>query len=289
MYKHDYHCIERILTNEDFQFKDKIIPTGDWVIVGYKKHGKILHKQLKQHNVKCTIISNDIDKEIYTSDNFIKGEGVDEIDLRDAGIKNAKVIIATSEDDFSNLSSIITAKKMTPNIYIICIINSNKNLELFNQVGIDLCIQPFELIVRKTFSIVTEPLIGMFLKLVKNNKELELRVIKLIKSMNHSEHSVWSFNINEAKAPSLYESIQSNQKISLSDIVLNEKCNTFNIIPLLILRNKEIILLPNIKEQLYTNDTILIISNNIIKENLEWVINNYELLKKQLRKFKKGK
>lgn len=270
IYMHEYGIIENVLTSESFKFKDTIIPSGRWVILGFNNFGKVLYKELVKKDYNFSIVDENIDKEKYQSDNFIQGNGVDGIDLKEAGVEESNVLIANNEDDFNNLSSVLTAKILNPSIYCISVLNDSKNKILFEEAGVDFIIEPFELMVRKIFSIVSEPLVYKLLKYLKNNDKDVIRLHNKLNYIKNKDTIVWNININSKQAPALYNHILSNENFKIGDMIKNNS----SIIPLAIKNKKELTFLPNRDDFLSKNDTILLISTQKEKTNLEWIVGN---------------
>ncbi len=113
-----------------------ILNSGRWILCGYGRFGRSLYKSaLLENHVETTILEADESicerfKQDH-SDNIITGSGVDEETLDKAEIKQAVGIIAGTDNDSNNLSIIMTARQMNPDIFVVARQNQRDNTELF--------------------------------------------------------------------------------------------------------------------------------------------------------------
>jgi Trk K+ transport system NAD-binding subunit len=282
--------IKNLLTNENFDFVDSNIPSKNWVIIGYKKYGRILHKKLNKLSIDCKILDKDIDKEKYKTGIYIKGDGVDGIDLNEADISKSEVIVATHEDDFINLSSIITAKKINENIFSVAIVNNFSNKLLFEKIGVDIIFHPYELMVRKIFSLISEPLLNNFFQIIeKESVEYKKKFLERLSAFSDKELIVWHINIDEDNTPTIYDYIKDKKETKLKDIVFSEKYYTLNTIPLLIIKGDKQIIEPSLDSIVEYDDLILFAGNGKVKHKMEWVINNATIFEDNYNSYRDNK
>ncbi len=273
IYSEKYNIIESTLTNESFSFKYVTIPDGRWVILGFNNFGKILYKELNNRDYKFAIIDERINKEKYKTDNFIQGNGVDSIDLNQANVQKSNVIVANHGNDFTNLSSIMTAKLINPSIFSIAVLNDSKNKILFENAEIDFIIEPYELMVRKIFSIISEPLVSEFLNKIKNDKELTEKIYEKINLLENNNSVVWNIKVDSMNTPAIIEHLNSGGQVRLLDICPEDKY----LHPLLIRNEKTTKILPEKDDFIYRDDIILFISNKDSRNYLEYIVENYSL------------
>lgn len=269
--------IETLLTNESFDFMNHQFPNKNWIIVGYTNYGKNLYKGLEKNGIKSNVISNIIDEDfIMKNENFFIGEGVIDHDLIEANIKNTDVFVATTKNDHINLSSIITAKKLNKNLKTIAIVNDVGNKELFKKINVDYIFQPYEILVRNVFTIISEPLTKKFIKYINFNfsEDDKNDFLEKISHIEHEDMTVWSFSVNDLDSPCLIKDIKNNKSIYINDIVFNEKYYRLNTIPLIIKRGKNYLLDLCYKTKIEDGDNILFLGTLKSKSKMEWIIKN---------------
>jgi len=117
-----------------------------YIICGIGKVGKNVVSSLLKLNKKLVLIDIIDIKEIILShldfnNNknifYITGDATDENILLQAGIKNAKGLVASVRDDAINLFIALTAKKLNPDLTIASYVIEEKNISKFYSIGID--------------------------------------------------------------------------------------------------------------------------------------------------------
>jgi voltage-gated potassium channel len=273
--------IEQYLTSETFDSDNLVLNDKTWLIIGYKKYARNLYRSLKgKEGIDVKVIDPDFsEKMLENNKSFINGEGVDNVDLIECGINEVDVIVATNKSDYLNLSSLITARKINPNIKTIAIVNEINNKELFEKINTDYIYQSYESMVRKMFSIISEPLLETYFNNIKDlspkdKKEMFHEVISI-----KGNAILWSILISKEETPIIYEEIMKDEEIKLKDVVFNDKYYKLNTIPLIIEKNNGVIELLDINSNLLlgANDKILFLGNSKTKNKMEWVIRNRKI------------
>lgn len=235
-----------------FEHANKI-PDGKWVICGYNDLTKKVINHLINNDIDFKIISQSECNNRLVQSNFINGEGVGKTNLMNAGIEDASVIFAANNDDFKNLSTIITAKNLNPDIYSISLQNKAYRKDLFENANVNLIFKPQYTIATKVHSLISEPFLNIF---YKEMSEAEIKYIRALNtSLNKNDLETWHFRINSEK--SFYK--QLNTGIFIKDIVPYEH----NIKALMVKKEDEnIILEPKDDYLLEENDVVLFCGKN---------------------------
>ncbi|MCK4710846.1 MAG: NAD-binding protein, partial [Gammaproteobacteria bacterium] len=162
------HLLNEWLTGvPDTTLSDPVVfAEGHWILCGYGRLGKRLYKILKENNHSVTIIDTiaELKDEFHKNnpdDNtkFIIGTGTDAETLKEAGVLDAVGLVAGSDNDSNNLSSIMTAQMFNTELVIVARQNEMVNKELFNASHADIIMHPSEIVARRIRTLLINPLL----------------------------------------------------------------------------------------------------------------------------------
>ena len=234
------------------------IPYGSWILCGYSDLGKSLEKFLEFEGIDTVIISND------GKENHIAGSGSEEATLRKANIYNASAIVACRTDDAENLATVMAAKKMRPSLFVVGKQNHSKNAKLFEVSAFDLVMEDSALLVSEIFPFLTQSMLNRFISLAKHqSNEWGEELLEKITALFPKQIDNLLLKIDEEHSPAVVQYLKSGHILRLQSLWANgyEK-PTQDFLPLLMLRDRKELLLPNAASQLQINDRVLLIYEN---------------------------
>lgn len=277
-----------------------IFPKGLYIICGYGRMGKKIFEKLSDNNVDVKLIEMDKKKDVELSkkemEHLIFGNADDKELLINVGIKDARVVVAVTDDDTTNLSILATARKLNPKIITIVRENDLADDFLFRNANIDHIFTPSKILVNKVTNALVNPLSDKFLKqiLKQDNDWASKLVARLVKEIDTSPLLV-EIEINNIIAPQLYAYLKENKDLSLSLLAtsLHNKEQQNNIVPLLLQRENDIILLPEWENDIKIGDKILLACDEHAKDDIEYICENiyefyYALTGKEKQTILKG-
>jgi len=245
-----------------------VLKEGHWVLCGYGRLGKRIFEILRQLKLSVTIIDTLPTQRVdfhrcYPDDKskFILGTGTDADTLIDAGIEKAVGLVAGSDNDSNNLSTIMTSQMLNKNLSIIARQNEMINKDLFIASKADVIMHPSEIVARRIRTLLDNPLLLEFLQecYQQSNEWINITISSLSGSINELTPHCWTNTLNEEEAPAVYAALSKGRKISLKQVLKNPILRYRQIccLPLMIKRNNDIILIPGDSEPLQKNDEIL--------------------------------
>jgi Trk K+ transport system NAD-binding subunit len=271
-----------IYKNHDLTHEATFLPQGRYIICGYGRMGKAIKEKLDIHSIDYVIIDENIlpNKEMIENDTFIYSNADDSRVLLDAGIEEASVLIVGTQNDIDNISIIITAQKLNPNLYIIARENTMKEVSVFEAADIDWLFMIEQILINKTSLQLANPLKHIFLKLIiYKDEEWGTSLVNLLKSQIGANPKLMNLTISEDRAYALYHEIKMGEKISINILLKSLKNwkNYHNAIPLLLKRGEKKILLPH-DDIMELGDQILFACDEESREEIEYIASNiYDL------------
>ncbi len=257
-----------------------------WLLCGYGRFGKAVARYLRYEGIKTTIIEADPELTQAPVD-CVVGSGTEAVTLKQAGIQKAGAVIAGTDNDSNNLSIIITAKELVHNrsLYTIARQNFHRNQLIYENAGIDLVMQPSNIIAREILAIIKAPLLNEFLKQVRRQKNswINLLISRISAVFDTEIPDTWSVNLSTIESYDVKAFVQKHP-VSIADLMRNPRNRKDRLccIPLMIksrLKHKnKPILLPSEDQKISIGDTILFCGERNAKELMLWTVNNINTL-----------
>jgi Trk K+ transport system NAD-binding subunit len=262
-------------------------PRGLWLLCGFGRFGKAVHRFLTFEGIKTRIIEADFDL-TAPPEGSIRGRGTEAVTLRNAGIAEAVGIVAGTDNDTNNLSIIYTATEQKKDLFTVARQNQGNNGQLFANASLDLVMEHSDIIAHEILSIILAPQLAAFLAEVTNRGnqwacELASRLIAVVGDMTPD---TWSLDIDN-QAPAVFDAIARGESVTVGNLLRNrlDRDESLHIMPLMVCRpskeaegeNKNI-MLPADDFQLEHGDHILFCSREGVRNELSWVLNNSNAL-----------
>jgi Trk K+ transport system NAD-binding subunit len=263
-------------------------PRGLWLLCGYGRFGKAVHRFLTYEGVKTRIIESDHEL-THPPEGSIKGRGTEAVTLRNAGIADAVGIVAGTDNDTNNLSIIYTAKEQNKDLFTVARQNHGSNEKLFVNASLDIVMERSDIIAHEILSVILAPLLATFLQQAKthgNQWACEL-VSRLIAIVGETTPDTWGVDIDKEQAPAVFSALMQGQRILVGDLSKNhlDREEKLHVMVLMISReDKEsasgvrLITLPDDDFQLQAGDEILFCAREGARNEISWILNNRNAL-----------
>ncbi len=249
-------------------------PGGHWILCGYGRFGQALGSRLRQTGIHLTII----DPKAEGADRSIAGDGTEAATLRQAGIERASGIIAGSDNDINNLSIAVTASELNPQLFVVARQNHTANSALFDAYDANFTMVPSRIVAQEAIAILSAPLLARFLERLRNADEswsqsLGERLQALCAPLTPA---IWDIRLNISEAPGAYRALMRGRDFRLGEILRDgsERERALPILPLLLERGENIIVLPDEHYKLQAGDQLLFASSLATQRNLTCTLRN---------------
>lgn len=234
-------------------------PTGDWIVCGYGRFGKAVARRLRQAGVRITVI--EARPEATGCDDCIVGRGTEAATLIDAGIERAVGIVAGTDDDINNLSIVMTARQLNPNLFMVARQNRHANGELFARFAADITMQPAGIVAREYLSLLTTPLLARFLAHTRARDDAwaDELISRIAAVVNDTVPEVWDVDISHRRCEAVWHALRDGQAVRLSDLLRDPAAGDAMLacVPLMLERGHEPIVLPDGEVNLRSGDRLL--------------------------------
>ncbi len=234
-------------------------PTGDWIVCGYGRFGKAVARRLRQAGVRITVI--EARPEATGCDDCIVGRGTEAATLIDAGIERAVGIVAGTDDDINNLSIVMTARQLNPNLFMVARQNRHANGELFARFAADITMQPAGIVAREYLSLLTTPLLARFLAHTRARDDAwaDELISRIAAVVNDTVPEVWDVDISHRRCEAVWHALRDGQAVRLGDLLRDPAAGDAMLacVPLMLERGHEPIVLPDGEVNLRSGDRLL--------------------------------
>jgi Trk K+ transport system NAD-binding subunit len=271
-----------VYKNADLASEASFLPQGRYIICGYGRLGKVIKEKLDKHGMDYVIIDEKGigTKEMIKNETFIRANADDKDVLLEAGIESAVVLVAGTQNDIDNISILITAKKLNPDLYVIARENTMKEISIFEATNANWLFMIEKILINKTSLQLSQPLKHSFLKrILYQDEEWGTSLVNLLKAQLGANPQLLHLTIHKERAYALYHAIEEGESIGLNILLhsLENWKNYHKAIPLFLKRNGDEFLLP-CNEILEIGDQILFACDSPSREEIEIIASNmYDL------------
>ena len=258
------------------------IPSSDIVICGYGRLGSSICKMFMKNNINPTIIESD-DARVKAANfagvkKIIHGNADDHYYLDTANINEAKLIIIATQDDTTNLSILSTVKKVNKDALIIVRENDITDFSIFSKAKIDHLYIPERILIQKTTNALSNPLSDRLIQMLPKKDEAwgHNLLASLIQKIG-IDPIAYELNITKKDAREIYDYIEDSQNcihLGMLKLSRRDRNQKNNVLPLLIVRGQEEILLPSDDTKLCKDDKILFACDDNATQDIEYIANN---------------
>ncbi|MGM0412006.1 MAG: potassium channel family protein [Pseudomonadota bacterium] len=283
-----YLLYEWLATTDEGRLAEPVLPpAGTWVIAGYGRFGRAVARYLDFHGQPCRAI--DPEPPAAEAETMVVGRGTEAVTLRAADIESAVGIVAATDDDADNLSIIMTARELNPELFTIARQTQRRNDELFAAAELDMVMQPGTIMASRILSLVTTPLLTEFLREARHQEAdwANLLVSRLAGLLREGEApSVWGVRLDAYDAPAITEWLEEGGVVELGTLLRDPRDPGAGLSALPLLREGEdgsLERLPAATTPLVAGDRLLFAGHHGERTRQRWVLDNRNVLAYQLR------
>lgn len=251
-------------------------PTGLWVVCGAGRFGARMIEQLEESGMPVCVVEVHPDR-LPVYQNTVLGRGTEAHTLEAAGIADAVGIIAGTGDDIDNLSIIMTARHLNPDLFFIARQERRQHNELFDSSGAHLVARRSLIVARRILSVVSTPLLLSFMQhLVRSEDSFAERTAARLKDvLENRAPSIWVYELKGEIARNLRFVRAQTSGVTLKHISHNSRSEENEELPCVCLtleRGAQRIFLPEPDTELQIHDRLLFAGRDHARRQMLWTM-----------------
>lgn len=255
-------------------------PIGRWIVCGFGRFGKAVIKNLEREHMQTIVV--EADPQLTGCQECVVGSGARTETLIEAGIRDAVGIVAGTDNDISNLSIVMTALEIKPDLFVVVRKNKSHNAPLFREFNADITMQPADVIAHACLGLLVTPLLAQFLALARSQSNAWANELigRLVATVGETVPETWRVTLTGDLAPAIVNLIGHGKTVTL-DTLTHDPANRnqrLAAVPLLLLREDRSQLLPELSEPLHIGDRILFCGNPEAKSAQPLLLINRKVL-----------
>ena len=249
-------------------------PAGRWIIAGLGRFGSRIAPQLDKAGLPFTVIDVHPDR-VENCEDAVLGRGTEAHTLMEARVQDAVGIIAGTGDDVDNLSIIMTALELNPDLFIVARQEIQQNDELFESSRADLVARRSLIVARRMLTVATTPLLPVFLThLVHEDEAFTARLKARLEAVLHGHApNLWTEELTAGHADAIIAAANDGVDIRLEHITYNlrmEDPESLECVCLLLERGASRLFLPGPKQELLAGDRLLFAGRGTARREMIW-------------------
>lgn len=255
---------------------------GKWLICGYGRFGKSIYQRLQKEGLETTVIELAPELTGRPEGDFVQGRGTEADTLIEANIRNAVGLVAGTDDDANNLSIVVTAQELNPDLFTIARQNERDNDALFDELSSNMVMRPGSIIANKIRVLLAAPMLYDFIhKAYYKDDDWACELVSRISGVvSECVPEIWELDIDDEDAHAVVHCLEQGLDITLGDIVKNrfDLDKSLNCVALLRHGKDGKELLPEPDACLGAGDKILFCAQKGVRSNMEWNLQNVNVL-----------
>ncbi len=257
------------------------VEPGRWVLCGYGRFGKPIFEHLINQDMDVQVIEPNPEGQGAPA-NCVKGLGTEAVTLLEADIENAVGIVAGTNDDSNNLSIIVTARALNPNLFTVARQTEHFNRAVFRHSGANMVMAPSEVVARKIKTLLTNPRVDDFLSLAHAHSDdwaaSLLRELEIVSPNRIPE--LWEIVINHEFAHAVSQALRNGEIVTIYHLLRDhtDRANALSAITLLHASATGSFCLPTIDTSLKAGDRLLFAGTRSSRSQMNWTLQNLTAL-----------
>jgi voltage-gated potassium channel len=160
-----------------------------YIVCGYGRIGRILCSNFRKKPIGLVVIEKDQNL-IPSMDEdgilYVSGDAIDETNLHKAGIERAKGLIAVLAKDTENVFVVLTARQLSPNLFIFARASKNESKSKLIAAGANKVESPYDIGAVSMAQRILRPTVTNFLDLAFAHKRKDIQMEEIPVALSSS-------------------------------------------------------------------------------------------------------
>ncbi len=156
---------------------------GHYIVCGYGRMGQMVARQLVQERMQVVVIDNNADSAELARRRelpVLYGDATSDEVLREAGIKRAHALIASSDSDAGNIFITLSARVLNPDLLIVGRIGNIENTSKMRIAGANHVVSPYELGGLRMATLATRPAVANYLDTLMHDETTDFNMEEVV-------------------------------------------------------------------------------------------------------------
>ncbi len=256
------------------------LPQGKWILCGFGRMGHWVRDALESQGDATVVIEPNLSTSETPPDGMIVGRASQE-NLLKADIEHAVGIVAGTQSDTDNLSILLNARALNPNVFLLVRQNRFRNLEVFEAAHADFNMMPSLVSARRILFLLIAPLLKTFFEalhgpaFMARDGGLNAAVDTLAKTVGGTQPRLWTLDTG-ATPGALKRVMGDGTAVTLGDILRDPEYRDRRLacLPLVMESGREPVVMPSLNAAVRLGDRILFCGTPRAVRLLEATLNN---------------
>ncbi len=256
------------------------VPRGAWILCGYGRMGREIRESLNAMGIRTVVIDPGVDPEEAKTGGFIVDRANQQA-LREARVETAAGIVAGTNTDADNLSIVLNAQALNPDIFVVVRQNRHRNQMLFERAEADLIMQPSLVSARRILFHLIAPLLRTFFDYIREHqledrdKVLKDIIQQLQDNVSGTNPRLWTIEICAESASALM-SLLEGETVTLEQVLMDpaDRSRRLACVPLVVQSGDAVTAMPEMSRALKPGDRILFCGRNEAYHLLDATLNS---------------
>jgi Trk K+ transport system NAD-binding subunit len=255
-------------------------PGGNWVVCGYGRFGQEVVRNLEREGSRTTIV--EVDESRLQGVNGVHGRGTEARTLLEAGVHDAVGIVAGTSNDVNNLSVVMTAREIKPDLFVVLRKNRRHNDVLFQAIHADLVMQPAHVVAQTCIHLLVSPLVTRFLILAgeRGNDWCNEVASRVAGVASERAPLTWTVEIEPAPAPAACSACAEGV-LTVGHLLCDPQDRTepLSALALMLVRAGAPTLMPELDRTLRPGDRLLVCGRGSALRKQRLLLHNHNVLR----------
>ncbi|QTF92103.1 NAD-binding protein [Halomonas sp. BM-2019] len=192
-------------------------PRGIWILCGYGRMGRWIHRYLQAHGVEVRIIDPGVDAKAAGDGTVVVQAHADHAALVTAGIDEAVGVIAATNRDADNLSTLLSVTELNPGAFRIVRQDRHENQVAFDAARADLVLQHSLTTARRILKLLISPLVQELVDWLAEREPAVTKalVARLQAAVGGEPPHLWSVRLVPGEAPAVTDYLEAGGAVAL--------------------------------------------------------------------------
>lgn len=205
-------------------------PRGPWIVYGDSLFAHAVARNLRTAGLEVEALpSSSLRKNDYATGGLetpTVPPGHESLSalLERSGTRTAAGFVAGADDDVRNLSIVVAARRINPELFFVVRQNQRHARPLFEAFDSDIAVTSSEIVVHECLAELTTPLLSRFIQIVADSEDTwaDAILLKLRSKVSRDVPEVWTVAISDAESPACADFIRrKGETLRLDHLIRN--------------------------------------------------------------------